>query len=253
MRTELLFQEMQNVLSLFAAEHLNYPVFFSQLMSNINPQGVSHDKLTMTSSTGISLLSFIITRNRQVYNQAFQGIVVKLYDPKHLDIYNLFINKCCKNSSDSFSLYMESVRQKTKKLNLINSIEILPWENRKLIDDDKFIKIDSCVHAIMTTPFETINIRKMPRFFFENNRFYLHDHFSFSSMGTPYTFCQQTEKDIDYILDVVDEFSEHFYETHYETITGKIHELYDIPISEFGRWKTKQFQEYYPILSMERY
>lgn len=253
MRAAILFEQMEKVLSLFAAEYLNFSVFFKQSLNNINPQGVSHDKLVMVSSTGVPLLSFVLTRNRQVYNQVFQGIVVKLHDSQHLNIYNLFINKCCKNSSNSFSLYMESLIQKTKKLKLINAIEVLPCENRKLIDDDKFVKIDSCIHAIMTTPFETINIRKMPRFFFENDRFYLHDHFSFSSLGTPYTFCQQTENDIDYILNVVDEFSEGFYQTHYETITGKIHELYDIPISDFKTWKTKQFQEYYPVLSMERY
>lgn len=252
MRTELLFKEMEKVLSLFAAEHLNYPVLFRHLLSNINPQGVSHDKLTMLSSTGVSLLSFVITRNRQVYNQAFQGIVVKLHDHKHLDIFNIFINKCCKSSSDSFSLYMEGLVKKTKPLQLVKSIEVLPFENRKLRDDDKMLNIDSCVHAIMTTPFETINIKKVPRFFFENNRFYLHDHFSFSSLGKLYTFCQQTENDTDYIKDVVDEFSQGFYEAHYEIITCKIHELYDIPISEMAGWKAKQFQEYYPVLSMER-
>lgn len=253
MRSELLFDAMEKVLSLFAAEHLNYPVLFKRFLNTINPQGISHDKLTMMSSTGVYLLSFISTRNRQVYNQEFQGVSVKLHDAKNLDIFNTFLNKCSKNSSDSFSLYMTSLVKKTKQLQLINSIEVLPLENRQLRNDDKVVNVDSCIHAIMKTPFETINIKKVPRFFFENNKFYLHDHFSFSSLGNQYRFCQQTENDADYIKAVVDEFSQDFYEEQYEIITGKIHELYNIPISDFGSWKTKQFQAYYPILSMERY
>lgn len=252
MTTEQLIESMKSVLSLFAAQHLNYPVMFKASLNNTKPNGTSLDILHMQSSTGQLLLSFIIMKDRRIYDQKFKSIEVKVHDEKHLNILNKFIAVCSQYSSNSFNLFMNETLKYTDHLKLITSIDVLPFEERKVIVDDTYIRVDFATHAIMTTPFEVININKVPKFIFENNKFYLHDKFSFTSLGQHYTFSQKTE-DMDIMKSEVKEFAQKFYEEHYEIITSKINELYDVPFTEFGLWTDTQFRSYYPVLSMERY
>lgn len=252
MSKEQLFEDMKTVLRLFAAEHLNYPVMFKQTLNKTKPTGLSMDILDMLSSTGQLLLSFIITSDRRIYNQQFKNIEIKLHDEKHLNILNKFIAVCSKNSSNSFNSFMNATLIYTDHLKLITSIDVLPFEERKLIVESSYIRVDFAVHAIMTTPFEVIKIYKIPKFIFENDTFYLHDKFSFTSLGQRYTFAQKTE-DPHATKEMIKEFSHKFYEDHYDVITSKINELYDVPFTEFGIWSDEQFRSYYPVLSMERY
>jgi hypothetical protein len=252
MTTEQLIESMKSVLSLFAAQHLNYPVMFKSSLNNTKPNGISLDILHMQSSTGQLLLSFIIMKDRRIYDQKFKSIEVKIHEEKHLNILNTFIAVCSQYSSNSFNLFMNETLKQTDHLKLITSVDVLPLKEREIIVDDKYIRVDFAIHAIMTTPFEVINIYKIPKFIFENNKFYLHDKFSFTSLGQHYTFAQKTE-DIDIMKVEVKDFAQKFYEEHYEIITSKINELYDVPFTEFGLWTDEQFRAYYPVLSMERY
>ena len=252
MTTEQLVEQMKIVLGLFAAKHLNYPVLFSQTLNKTKANGISLDILNMLSSTGQPLMSFIIIKDRRIYDQKFKSIEVKLHDVKHLTILNKFIEVCSRDSSNSFKTFMNATIQYTDHLKLITSLDIMPFEKRKVIVEDNYIRTEFAVHAVMTTPFEVINIYKIPKFIFENNTFYLHDKFSFKSLGQRYTFSQKTE-DVNVTKEDVKEFSHKFYEEHYETITSKINELYDIPFAAFGSLPDEEFRSYYPVLAMERY
>lgn len=253
MYSEQLLTSMSDVLSLFAAEHLNYPVKFKQSLNQTMINGISKDILTMTTATGVSLLSFVITRDRKIYNQSFKSITVKLHDVKHLSIYNKFVKECMKHSSDSFSLFMSKLKEKTKRLNFIKSINILPYQDRKALIENDQVKIDFSDHALITTPFEEITVIKTPFFIFENDQFYIHDKFSFLSLGRRYTFSQTTVSNIDFMSEVVKEFNQDFYDSHYDIITSRLVELYGFNLKDLASWTAKQFEEYYPVLSMERY
>lgn len=253
MRTVMLFREMKRVLEGFAYNYLNCNVDFRETLNITKPSGMSEDILKMYSFNGQPLLSFVILKDRRIYQYSDKAIDIFLESEASLPIFNAFIQYACSESTDVFQLFINELTKKTKKIGIITSVELLPNEYREIEAKSRSYLIKAAKHAIITTPFENITVYKTPRFIFENDRFYLHDRFQFSSMKMDYTFQNKSEIDSSHQNDEIEKLVDEFYDDHYREITKKLHEIYDIPLDDFKKWTRKQFIEHYPVLVMERY
>jgi hypothetical protein len=253
MRIEILIEKMIKSLEQFAAIHLNYPVTFSEPLKSSRINSIHNYSLKMKTSTGVTLLSFSISVANSITGNYTNSISVKIDDTKHLPVLEKFLNLFCREGLDIFKYFTQSVMEKSGGFNFIENIDIVPNLKTKVLVDNGTIRIDKALHATFTTPFETIEVYKMPLLIFEDEQFYLNNSISFTTLNKKYIFKKSFEHNINSLKNITEQHALQFHLQHYEYITKKINTLYNVSFDDFKNWSSVDFLPYYPALAMEHY
>lgn len=182
-------------------------------------------------------------------------ISLDIIDKKYFPLYNKFLKYYKERSSDSFLLYMNAAKEQSDHLKLITQINVLPYAKRmlKFKDHPTSTIMSDAVHAKITTPFETFDVFRTPKFIFENNQLFLNDQFYFTSYSLDFSFCKYSESNDLLIQQYVDIFAKNFTILHHTNIIGSLCQLYGMNFQEAASFTNQEIMDYYPVLAIDHY
>lgn len=236
--------------------HLNEtPVFHSIMGVNYYTGQLSKNLINVNTRKGITILSITVQNNIKMDNTVVNTVLLDIVHRKYLPLYNKFVKYFKERSSDSFALYMNAAKEQTEPLKLIQHINVLPYAKRtlKFKENSNSVLMNAPVHAKVTTPFETFDVVRIPKFLFEDDQLYLNDDFHFISYGLDFSFCKKIEKDLVLLNNAVSFFSNQFYVLHKTNIVGSLCRLYNMKADEANALTDEELIAYYPTLAMEHY
>jgi len=232
----------------FKKELRETPIFHIKLGTRVH-------QINVTTKAAKIIFVLKVESEVQMDHSVVNKVLIDILDKKYCPLYNKFLKYYKERSSDSFSLYMTAAKEKSAHLNLITDIKVLPYAKRvlKFKDSSTSTIMTFAVHAKVTTPFETFDVFRIPKFIFENNQLLLNDQFYFTSYGLDFSFCKTIEFNEASIQKSVDTFSKNFYELHHTNIIGRLCQLYDMNFKEAETLTDKEIMDYYPVLTIDHY
>lgn len=231
------------------------PVFHIKMGVNYYSGQLTKNLINVNTRNGVTILSFTVQNNIRMDQTVVNTILLNIVNRKYLPLYNKFIKYFKERSSDSFSLYMNAVKELTEPLKLIQHINLLPYAKStlKFKEHSNSVLLNAPVHAKVTTPFETFDVVRTPKFLFENDQLYLNDEFHFISYGLDFSFCKKIEHDLVLLDKSVKFFSHQFYELHKTNIVGRLCKLYNMTAKQANALSDEELIAYYPILAIDHY
>lgn len=236
--------------------HLNEtPVFHSIMGVNYYTGQLSKNLINVNTRKGITILSITVQNNIKMDNTVVNTVLLDIVHRKYLPLYNKFVKYFKERSSDSFALYMNAAKEQTEPLKLIQHINVLPYAKStlKFKEHSNSVLLNAPVHAKVTTPFETFDVVRIPKFLFENDQLYLNPEFHFISYGLDFSFCKKIEHDSVLLSKSVKFFSMQFYELHKTNIVGRLCQLYNMTVQQVTSLTEEELIAYYPVLAIDNY
>lgn len=252
---ELCQAVIKKIKPFFKAHLTETPIFHVILGSHHYTGQLTQNVIKVTNRKGFTILSLTVHNNIRFDNTVVNTILVDITLRKYVPLYNKFLKYFKERSSDSFSLYMNAAKEKSESLKLIQDIKVLPYAKRtlKFKENSNSVLMNAPVHAKVTTPFETFDVVRIPKFLFEDDQLYLNDDFHFISYGLDFSFCKKIEKDLVLLNNAVSFFSNQFYVLHKTNIVGSLCRLYNMKADEANALTDEELIAYYPTLAMEHY
>jgi len=240
----------------FFKTHLKETPVFHTIIGVRNYTGqLNKNLINVNSRNGATILSFTVQNNIRMDLTVVNSILLNIVNRKYLPLYNKFIKYFKERSTDSFSLYMNAAKEYSDSLNLIQHINVLPYTKStlKFKEHSNSVLLNAPVHAKVTTPFETFDVVRIPKFLFENDQLYLNDEFHFISYGLDFSFCKKIEHDLVLLEKSVQFFSHQFFELHKTNIVGRLCQLYNMTPQQVYALSDEELIAYYPVLAIEHY
>lgn len=249
MNSNELCQSIVKAISPFFKKELKEtPIFHTKI-------GTRTHQINVTTKSAKIIFVFKVDSEVQMDHSVCNKVSLEILDKKYCPLYNKFLKYYKERSSDSFALYMDAAKKSSDHLNLITKINVLPYAKRilKFKDNPKSVIMTYAVHAKVTTPFETFDVFRIPKFIFENNQLFLNDQFYFTSYSLEFSFCKYSESNMPLIEKSIETFSKNFNELHHTNIVGRLCQLYDMHFTQAAALTPKEIMDYYPVLAIDHY
>lgn len=239
----------------FKANLKETPVFHTIMGMNYFTGQRTKNLINVNTRNGKTILSLSVKNNIKMDNTVVNTILLDISHRQYLPLYNKFIKHFKERSTDSFLLYMNAAKEHSEPLKLIQHINVLPYAKStlKFKEHSNSVLLNAPVHAKVTTPFETFDVVRIPKFLFENDQLYLNDEFHFISYGLDFSFCKKIEQDTELLDKSVNFFSNQFYELHKTNIVGRLCQLYNMTPQQAYALTDEELIAYYPVLAIDHY
>lgn len=256
MNTDELCHAICKKLRPFFDENVKEAVVF-HIMFHLKIGVNSHNSINVNTRKGKPILIFSFNNNLN-YDinglKTVETISLDIGHKKYLPLYNKFLKYVSNQSTDSFSLFMNSAKEMSDNLKIIQDIKILPFAKMTLREGNfKQLLMNEIVHAEITTPFETFNVYKRPKIIFDNDQLYLNPEFYFMSYGMDFSFRKKIEHDVKEIDKARYIFANTFYDLHRTQIIGGICKIYNMNPIQVNALTDDEIISNYPVLAMEHY